>query len=287
LRDAPTLRKELDAFLQVAKAGELPPQVPAWLGVKLYEDGDAASADEYLTMAANEQDPKATEPVIWKFLAKARLDAGRFAAATRAADHYLATAEDPASRASGALDKARAQFGLRAFAEADATAIEGQKIVRQGKTNAWLGLLRGDIAAAQEKWEDAVKHYIVPSQTFVDPEITPLALWKTSQALQRAGQRDEAKKFRAELDARFPLFQPPQGPLVPKAEREERGMPNVPLPTDLLDEPATAPGEPLPPAPVAPGGQPGTTVVTPPAPEPETEIPPVEIPDATQNPPEP
>lgn len=306
LRDATSLRKELDTFLQVAKASELPPQVPAWLGVKLYEDGDAAAADDYLTMAANEEDPKATEPVIWKFLAKARLDAGRFAASVRAADHYLATAEDAASRASGFLDKARAQFGLRAFAEADATATEGQKIVRQGKTNAWLGILRGDIAAAQEKWDEAVKHYIVPSQTMVDPEITPLALWKTSQALQRAGQRDEAKKFRAEIETRFPLFQAPQGPLVPKAEREDRGLPNVPLPTDLPEEPDVQPRElpaqprpanPPPPdsppsapggtPPAAPGGQPGSVVVTPPPPAPEGEVPPAEIPDATETPPEP
>ncbi|MFM7181305.1 MAG: tetratricopeptide repeat protein [Verrucomicrobiales bacterium] len=286
LRDAAALRKELDTFLQVAKASELPPQVPAWLGVKLYEEGDAAAADDYLTMSANEQDPKATEPVIWKFLAKARLDAGRFAAAVRAADHYLATTEDAAARASGSLDKARAQFGLRAFADADTTAMEGQKIVRQGKTNAWLGILRGDIAAAQDKWDEAVKHYIVPSQTMVDSEITPLALWKTSQALQRAGQRDEAKKFRAEIETRFPLFQAPQGPLVPKAEREERGLPNVPLPTDLPDEPTARPGE-EPPLRPLPGGQPGATVVAPPVPEPEPELPPVGIPDAGENPPEP
>lgn len=296
LRDAAALRKELDTFLQVAKASELPPQVPAWLGVKLYEDGDAAAADDYLTMAANEQEPKATEPVIWKFLAKARLDAGRFAAAVRAADHYLATAEDAASRASGFLDKSRAQFGLRAFAEAEATAAEGQKIVRQGKTNAWLGILRGDIAAAQEKWDDAVKHYIVPSQTMVDPEITPLALWKTSQALQRAGQRDESKKFRAEIETRFPQFQAPQGPLVPKAEREDRGLPNISLPADIPDEPVRpredAPSSALPlapdaqPAPAVPG-LPGATVITPPVPEPEGEIPPADIPDATESPPEP
>ncbi len=307
LRDSAALRTELDAFLKQAKASELPPQVPAWLGVKLYEEGEAAAASDYLSMAANEQDPKATEPVIWKFLAKARLDAGRFASAVSAVDHYLATAEEAGSRASGLLDKARAQFGLQAFDEADATAVEGQKVVRQGKTNAWLGLLRGDIAAARERWEDAIKHYIVPSQTMVDPEVTPLALWKTSQALQRAGQREESKKFRAELETRFPLFQAPQGPLIPKAEREEKVMPIVPLPQDIPDEstaplpgstpridgppagevpPVPAPGA-SPVHPASPVGTPGATVVTPPPLPPEGEGPPTEIPDATEAPPEP
>ena len=267
LKDAAMLRVELDAFLKVAKAGELPPQVPAWLGVSLYEQGDPAAADDYLTMAANEQDPKATEPVIRKFLAKARLDAGRFAAAVRAADNYLATVEQAASRASGLLDKGRAQLGLQAYDAADTTAAEGQQLIRQGKTNAWLGLLRGDIASAREQWDEAIKHYVVPSQTMVDPEITPLALYRTSQALQKSGRRDEAKKYRAELEQRFPLFQPPPANVVPKAAKEERPAPSA-LPQDLpAGEPilpeATPPVRTTPGAPPAPAPAPGA--ISPPA----------------------
>ena len=291
LRDAVALRTELDAFLKIAKAEELPPQVPAWLGVKLYEDGNPALADTYLSLAANEQDPKATEPVIWKFLAKSRLDAGRFAPAVKAADNYLATIEDAGSKASCLLDKSRAQFGLTDFDAADATANQGQQIVRQGKTNAWLGLLRGDIAAARDRWDEAVKFYIVPSQTMVDPEITPLALWKTANALQRAGQRDESKKFRAELETKFPSFNPPQGPLIPKAEREEKSLPSVTLPQDLPDEssaplpgqrPAAAPRPAAPTLPAAPNNRAPV-----PAPEPDNAPPPVDVPDATEAPPEP
>ena len=291
LRDATALRTELDAFLKVAKAEELPPQVPAWLGVKLYEDGNPALADAYLSMAANEQDPKATEPIIWKFLAKARLDAGRFAPAVKAADNYLATTVEPGPKASSLLDKARAQFGMKEFDQADATANQGQQIVRQGKTNAWLGLLRGDIAAARDRWDEAVKFYIVPSQTMVDPEITPLALWKTASALQRAGQRDESKKFRAELEAKFPSFNPPQGPLIPKAEREEKSLPSVTLPQDLPDEsavPLPVPAAPAAPRPTPPAISPGVTAPPPlPVPEPDNTPPPVDIPDATEAPPEP
>jgi TolA-binding protein len=204
LKDAAALRVELEEFLKEGKIGELPVQVPAWLGVKLYEEGKAAEAADFLGMSANREDPKATEPVIWKYFGKALLDAGRFGEAVTALDHYLDSAKQPEARANGMLDKARAQFALRAHAEADATAADGQKAVRQGKTNAWLSILRGDIAYAQDQFAEAAKHYVVVSQFLEDPEITPLALWKLSLALQRDGKRAEARQFRTELQQRYP-----------------------------------------------------------------------------------
>ena len=312
LRDAVALRTELDLFLKEAKPSELPPQVPAWLGVRLYEDGDPSAAAKYLSMAANDQDPKATQPIIWKFLAKSRLDAGLFADAVKASDHYLATVEQAASKASGLLDKARAQYGLKDYDAADATAMAGQSSVRQGKTNAWLALLRGDIAAARERWEEAIKFYIVPSETMVDPEITPLALYKLAAALQKSGDREEAKKYRAQLEKQFPAFTPPAPNAYLKADREEKEAP-ASLPQDLPSDsnalpPISAPTPPAQPAPaqpaqpavvdptaastpVVPGTRPTAVVpvpvVVPDNAEVEASVPAGTVPDVTEAPPEP
>jgi hypothetical protein len=54
--------------------------------------------------------------------------------------------------------------------------------------------------------------YVVPSQMFDDEEITPLALWKTIQALEKAGKPTEAAAYQTDLKKRFPKFAPPAGP---------------------------------------------------------------------------
>jgi hypothetical protein len=47
---------------------------------------------------------------------------------------------------------------------------------------------------------------------FDDEEITPLALWKTIQALEKAGKPTEAAAYQTDLKKRFPKFAPPAGP---------------------------------------------------------------------------
>ena len=281
LKDAVTLRKELDLFLKDGSAGELPPQVLAWLGVKLYEEGDATGAATYLGLASNENEPKATEPVIWKYLGKARLDAGQYREAVTALDHYLAGVDQPAARASALLDKARAQFGLRAFDQADLTASEGQQAVRQGKTNAWLSLLRGDIAMAQNKFDDAIGHYSVPSQTMVDPEITPNALWRLVQALQKVDRRDEAKKFKLELTQKYPSFEPPAGGPI-RAVPEEHVKPADLPPPELPPE-----GAPAGPAPPTPPASPPPAPAADEAADPPGDVLPPGVPTPAENPVEP
>jgi tetratricopeptide (TPR) repeat protein len=90
------------------------------------------------------------------------------------------------------------------FDEADKVAQEALQVVKDGKLQAELLILEGDIYAAQgdklaaegqqaaavEKWKAAAAKYAVPSQFFDDPDVTPDALYKAAKALEKAG--DEA-----------------------------------------------------------------------------------------------
>jgi len=218
LKDQDTMRQELDVFLEKFQPGELPSQVIAWLGVKLFEEDDPAAAARYLTLASNPEEPKTTLPVVWKFLAKARLDSGDHAGAVEAATFYLDVADSPSDRANSMLDKSRALFKLERYEEADKVASDGQQLLRQGRVNALLSILRGDIAVADGRPGDAAKIYAVVSQTLVDPELTPLALVKLIDALNRDGRREEAARFRKELGENYPLYKLPVAELPPGGE---------------------------------------------------------------------
>lgn len=206
MTDHELMSSELDRFLEDFSAAELPAQVIAWLGVKLYEEGDSEGAARYLGMASNSEEPRVTEPVIWKYLAKALLDEERFDEAVKAAEFYLDVAESAGDRADTLYDKAFALFRLGRYDEADEAAQKGQGLLRQGRLNARLALLRGEVAMARGEPEEAAAIFAVISQTIVDPALTPLALRKLVDALEAAGNREEARRFRQELRERYPDF---------------------------------------------------------------------------------
>ena len=109
------------------------------------------------------------------------------------------------------------------FVEADLTAKDGLTIVKDGKLQAQLLIQEGDIYyeegeklekagdhdAALQKWKDAAGKYIVPSQIFVDPQITPEALFKAARALNRAGEASKAEELLKQLKSRYPEYRPP------------------------------------------------------------------------------
>jgi len=209
LQDVPALHKEANAFIEEYGPGSIPPEVLAWLGIKLFDLADFEESSRYLEFASDANNPDLTEPVIWKFLGKAHIESGQYTKAINAIENYFNSSEHPQTQAAALLDKAHAQLMLKQFKDADETAEEGMRLVRQGPTNAWLSILRGDIAMAQNNYAEAVKHYVVPAQTIIDPEITPEALWKASEALLKEGKRQEAREFREELMNKFPDYRPP------------------------------------------------------------------------------
>jgi len=73
-------------------------------------------------------------------------------------------------------------------------------------------MLLGDVAAAQGNYANAAQRYVLPSQMFDDPEITPLALWKTMKAFEQAGDQNQASDFQKDLAKRFPKWHPPTAP---------------------------------------------------------------------------
>lgn len=65
----------------------------------------------------------------------------------------------------------------------------------------------GQAEAAQAKQGEAAAKFMIPSQFFDDEEVTPEALDKASQALQKAGQSEKAAEFQKLLKQKYPSYQ--------------------------------------------------------------------------------
>jgi tetratricopeptide (TPR) repeat protein len=126
-------------------------------------------------------------------------------------------------KAKALLTKASAQLGLSKTDEASATADEGLRIVKDGGVQGQLLILQGDalLAAgdkletegnaegAKEKWRAAAGKYVVPSQVLKDDLVTPSALDKAAQALERLGEKERADVLRTQLKREYPAYQVP------------------------------------------------------------------------------
>lgn len=221
-QNAGELARTIDGYLAGRPDGVVPPNILKWLGLKLYTAEDFKKAARYLELAATPDTPENTEPVVWIYLAMSHLPAGNYDQSIAAADTYLKSNPDPSSKARALITKGRAQLGKGTYNEADTTAQEALAFVKDGKLQAELLILEGDIYnshgddlakktqidAARAKWQAAAGKYAVPSQVFEDDQVTPEALHKAALTFDKLGDTAQAQKARQQLKNRYPKWQP-------------------------------------------------------------------------------
>lgn len=221
-QNADNLAKTIDSYLAAKPDGQVPPNILKWLGLKLYSNSDFKRAARFLELAVTPQNPENTEPVVWNYLGMAQLENGQFDASIQATENYLKSNPDAASSARAQLTKGKALLGKGEFDQADQVAQQALQVVKDGKLQAELLILEGDIFSAQgdklaadgqkeaaiEKWKAAAAKYAVPSQFYEDPDVTPDALYKAAKALQKAGDEEAAGKMLQQLQKRYPKYQP-------------------------------------------------------------------------------
>ena len=215
------LSKAIDEFRRANANANIPPNVLTWLGLKLYDQKSFPRAAQYLSLAATPDAPENTDPRVWNYLGMAFLETKDYESSVKAIDHFLKVTVDGAPKARGLLTKGRALLGMNKFDEAEAVVQEGLAFAKDGKPQALLLILQGDIllalgdkltaegqaAAATEKYSGAAGKFMVPAQFFDDEEVTPEALDKAARALEKSGQTDKAGDFRKLLKQKYPSYQ--------------------------------------------------------------------------------
>lgn len=224
LENIPQLATEARRYLENAPAKDaapaenaepvkrtaIPPQILEYVGRKLADDKKYEDAEYFLTSITNSEKPDQTTASVWKLLAECRAKLKKFPETIAAYDHYLAQTERPSDRAAAYLALGSAQLCLRDFEAARNSARDSLRSQKEGRTNAEARILLGDISAADGKLEEAAKEYLVVSQIFTDPEVTPKALTKAINAYRSLGNQARAEELTQELSKGYPNYVAPE-----------------------------------------------------------------------------
>lgn len=206
------LAKEAGTYLDKSAENKdwaaIPTQVLGYLGRRLFDRQDFEPAERFLAASSTPDDPTATSSEIWDLLGQARMKLKKYADAIPPLKNFLSMTQRPSLRAQAQLELGRAYLETKQYTEALASARESLSSLKEGRTNAEARLLVGDISAAQGDPAAAGREYLVVSQIFVDPEITPRALTKAIKAFRQAGDEAQAQKLADQLAQDFPNYKP-------------------------------------------------------------------------------
>lgn len=208
-QDPIQLSAEIELAIEGGYAAEIPAQALQWAGMQAFNGKDYASAAKFLSLTANDKEPRTTPKEVWRYLGKSRLEIKQTEDALKAISHVLEVEDQPAWKADGLLDRARGQFQLKQFAEARKSADEAMALRPQGRTSASLRIVSGDLHAQNQNYGEAAADYLYVIGFSEDPELKPLAIHQYILLLEKQSKAEEAEKYKAQLKAEFPNWKAP------------------------------------------------------------------------------
>ena len=183
----------------------VPVEIIRWLGRKSFEEGDYASAEQFLLPVV--KDPNPVEPEVLIELAEAQIRLGKCNEADAVAAKYLETARDPRSRARGLIARARIELANKNFAQATKLCEESLLLQPEGRLNAEGRFLTGEISYARGDYDGGARAFMTVAVLYDDASLTPHALRRAADAYKKAGNTLESQKALHELQQRYPDFQ--------------------------------------------------------------------------------
>lgn len=224
MKDAESLQSALEELRRanMASYNALPPAILRWMGWMCYQKKAYVAAEQFLTDALA-REPKETytapdgttaerpkaEPLVWKCLAKSRLEMRQYQRGLEAARHYLSMEEQPYRRAEGMRDMSQLLLGLKRVSEARSLCEEAISMGIDGPMKSAIFVALGDTYYAEGNYAEAAKYYGRVANVVSDQDLKPLATYKLICTLVRAGQSAEAEQYRAAMQAEFPGWRAP------------------------------------------------------------------------------
>lgn len=223
MKDAENLKKSLEVLERSNQASynALPPAILRWCGWTCFQAHDYLAADKYLSDAltreprekytaadGSEQERPKVEPIVWKTLARARLELRLFARGLIAAEHYVSIEKQPYRQAEGMRDQALLLIGLNRGAEARQICEKAIAMGIDGPIKSTLFIALGDAYYIDREYSEAAKYYGRTANIVSDKELKPLALYKITVALKKCGKEGEASQYEQALHAEFPQWTP-------------------------------------------------------------------------------
>ncbi len=221
-QNAEELGKAIDHYMKAHANAVVAPNILTWLGITLFNRKNYERSAHFLAAASTPDMPENTDPMVWNYLGQALLQTKDYQSSLKATEHFLKNTPEGAAKARAIHTKSSALLGLSQFDEAEAVVQEGLSFAKDGKPQAMLLILQGDILAAQgeklltegqqaaahDKFAAAAGKYMIPAQFFDDEQITPEALEKAAKALDKSGQSEKAADFRRLIQEKYPTPAP-------------------------------------------------------------------------------
>ena len=223
MKDAEKLREALVVLERnnSSSYNALPPAVPRWCGwmcfqSKRYLDADKylsdavarASREKYTAADGTQKERAAVEPLVWKTLARARLELRQYERGLEAAEHYVSMETQPYRKAEGMRDNALLLIGLMRTAEARKLCESAIALGIDGPIKSAVFITLGDAYYAEREFAEAAKYYGRTANVVSDKDLKPMALYKISQALRRCERAGEAAQYEETLHKEFPNWLP-------------------------------------------------------------------------------
>ena len=209
LKDPVLLKTQVDRLRMDAPNKMLPVNMLTWLGLQMFQRGDFKSADDYLTIASTPDEPSYTDLIVWRHLAKARVEMGHFNRAMEIIPIMLEREKRDFWKADAFLDKTHALIGQEEWEDAREAAHQGLQLDPPGAVRAGLHMSLGEIAMHRKDYESAAASFLRTADLFIeDTQIKPLALQRAAEALEAGGETERAKAVRDDLRTQFPKWTP-------------------------------------------------------------------------------
>jgi tetratricopeptide (TPR) repeat protein len=204
LGDRDSLAAEVDLYNGGNPKDKVQPEVLRMLGKSYLDSKDYANAGKYLMQLSTRDE---VTPDDWLNLGRAQLGAQQYPDAINSINKYLAPQSDPASQAKGLLVLGRAQLEAGKLDDAQASADKACSLQPEGLPNAQGRLLSGDIQVARGDYDAATKIFQSIAVIIDDPQVTPAAMEKAYDCLNRQGKGAEASKVLNDLQTKYPEYQ--------------------------------------------------------------------------------
>ncbi len=210
----------------------LPPAILRWCGWMCSQSRKFVDANKYLSDAL-QREPQETytaadgtqktrakvEPLVWKTLARVRLELKQYEFGLEPAQHYVSMESQPYRKADGMRDEAQLLIGLGRTAEARKVCEEAIALGIDGPLKSSVFITLGDACYVEKQYSEAAKYYGRTANVVNDKELKPQALYKIAKALRKAGKEGEASQYEESLRKEFPGWNPSSNDVALTEER--------------------------------------------------------------------
>lgn len=223
MKDAENLRLALQTLEQSnpGSYAALPPAILRWCGWSCFQSRDYAAADKYLTDAlarepkekytaadGTQQERPRVEPIVWKTIARARLELQHYQDGLQPSEFYVSMETQPYRKAEGMRDRAQLLIGLKRTEEARELCEKAIAMGIDGLMKSSLFVTLGDAFYAEGNFSEAAKYYGRTANVVSDRELKPAALYKIAKALRKCEKTGEAEQYEESLRTEFPDWKP-------------------------------------------------------------------------------